>query len=345
MDNLFGKRLASARKMSGMSLQELSVALDNKVTKQSLSKYEVGKMKPNSGLLIELSKVLNVPVDYFFSAFEIEIFLSELRIWKSESRLLKSEQIAIEAKSKEIFERYFELERLFTFKDQSFDFEDKNIIINSIDAENAAKAWRKNWNLGDQPISDVVQLFEDWGFKIIEIKGYPGFVGFSAKIKAQRVIVLQSEMNPIKKRFLVLKELGHQFFKFSNDLSAREKEKLCETFAGGFLYPEEKIREELLHTRFHFYQKELEIIRDRWGISFQQIFNRALHLEIINEYVFKKYKEYYKEPDHFSSKERPTRFQRLIHLGLAQDLITMNEAAYFEGKTLGEFREDLVKVI
>ena len=338
MNNLFGKKLASARKMSGMSLQELSVALDYKVTKQSLSKYEIGKMKPNSGLLIELSKVLNVPVDYFFSTSGSKIFLSEFRLWKGESRLLKSEQMAIEEKSKEIFERYFELESMFNFNDYEFNAEYKKLITEPRDAENAAKAWRKKWNLGDHPIADVVQLLEDQGFKIIEINGHQGFVGFSGIMNGKRVIVLQSEMNPIKKRFFVLKDIAFQFLKFSPDLNQREKEKLCENFAGAFLYPEERIKEELSNTRFEFYQKELEIISDKWGISFLEILNRALYLGIINEYVFKKYKERFKEPDQFFRKEQPTRFKRLILLGLAKEVITINEAAFFEGKTLGEFR-------
>ena len=63
--NTFGNRLKLARKMAGMSLQELSDALGNKVTKQALNKYELGEMKPTSEVLLALSKTLKVKPDYF----------------------------------------------------------------------------------------------------------------------------------------------------------------------------------------------------------------------------------------------------------------------------------------
>ena len=50
-----------------MSLQKLADALGNVVTRQALNKYEQGKMKPDSSLLIRLSEILGVPVDYFYS--------------------------------------------------------------------------------------------------------------------------------------------------------------------------------------------------------------------------------------------------------------------------------------
>jgi len=67
MENIFGKKLISARKMAGLSLQKLADRIGNRVTKQALSKYEQGKMKPDSEVLILLSKALKVPIDFFFS--------------------------------------------------------------------------------------------------------------------------------------------------------------------------------------------------------------------------------------------------------------------------------------
>ncbi len=63
--NILGVRLKLARKMAGMSLQNLSDLLQNIVTKQALSKYEQGLMKPSNEIIIALSNVLNVKPDYF----------------------------------------------------------------------------------------------------------------------------------------------------------------------------------------------------------------------------------------------------------------------------------------
>ncbi|MFW6130028.1 MAG: helix-turn-helix domain-containing protein, partial [Atribacterota bacterium] len=44
----FGKRLRSVRKMAGLSMEDLAKKAGDIVTKQSISKYEKGMMKPSS---------------------------------------------------------------------------------------------------------------------------------------------------------------------------------------------------------------------------------------------------------------------------------------------------------
>ncbi len=56
----FGERLKAARKMAGMSQQQLTDATCNRITKQTLSKYEKGKMFPASDILLAISKALGV---------------------------------------------------------------------------------------------------------------------------------------------------------------------------------------------------------------------------------------------------------------------------------------------
>ena len=77
MENIFANRLIAARKMAGMSLQNLADKLGNIVTKQSLNKYEQGKMKPDSNLIIQLANILNVSVDYFFANPAVEVNLAK----------------------------------------------------------------------------------------------------------------------------------------------------------------------------------------------------------------------------------------------------------------------------
>jgi hypothetical protein len=51
------------------------------------------------------------------------------------------------------------------------------------------------------------------------------------------------------------------------------------------------------------------------------------------------------DPDHepglFLSREKPIRFERLIYLALSQELISINQAAYFSGTSVWHFREQL----
>lgn len=356
MENVFGNRLVSARKMAGMSLQDLADRLKNVVTKQSLNKYEQGKMKPDSSLLIALSNILNVPVDYFFSSPSVQIKLTDIDYRKFVSKISKIQQDSVEEKAKEAFERYFELEAILNFDEKPEYFIYDNVIHNADDAEVAAKELRSKWKLGYDPIPDVAEMLEDKGYKVIEIIAPEGFDGMKADINGKKVIVLKQneskDEDVVRKRFTALHELAHHALNFSGKLSEKEKENLCHAFACAVLYPEDMARKELHKDRFHFYQNELVLIKERWGISFPAVFNRAKQLGIINDYVYKKFNIGYRkrqlhlnEPGRFRSKEKPIRFERLIYLGLAKEVISVNDAAFFSGKTVGEFRKQLQQLV
>ncbi len=54
----FGARLRAARKMAGLSMEDLAAKLDGMVTKQAISKYEQGRMLPSPEVLERLVEVL-----------------------------------------------------------------------------------------------------------------------------------------------------------------------------------------------------------------------------------------------------------------------------------------------
>jgi Zn-dependent peptidase ImmA (M78 family)/transcriptional regulator with XRE-family HTH domain len=63
--NDLGIRLRAARKMAGLSMEDLAQRLGGIVTKQSIGKYENGLMKPSPDVLAALSKALNIPLPSF----------------------------------------------------------------------------------------------------------------------------------------------------------------------------------------------------------------------------------------------------------------------------------------
>lgn len=353
MNQNFANRLISARKMAGLSLQALADKLGNVVSKQSLNKYEQGIMKPDSELLIAISKILNVSVDYFFSEPSVAVNLKNIDFRKYRSKLSQTEQTSIEERSKEAFERYFELENTLNLKEFESYFKYPEVVKTTHDAEIAANVLRKEWNLGYDPIPDVIEMLEDKGYKVIEIDAPNGFDGLKADTGEKKVIVLRKSSpddDIVRKRFTALHELAHHTLRFDKDLEPKLHEKICHAFACALLYPEDMARKDLHKDRFHFYQNELVFIKERWGISFPAIFSRALLLGIINEYVYKQLNMGYRqrklhepgqEPGRFLSKEKPVRFERLIYLALGKELISINEAAYFSGTSLWRFREQM----
>ncbi len=353
MENTFAMRLLSARKMAGMSLQKLADALGNVVSKQSLNKYEQGVMKPDSTLLIKLSSVLNVPVDYFYAEPTVSVELNNPDYRKHSSRISVTQKAAIEEKTRTQLERYLELENLLKLNEKSSYFEYNEEIITPDDAERAARKLRENWDLGNDPIPDVVAMLEDKGYKVIEIEGPEKFDGLSAEVDGSKVIVLNSNLyegNNCRKRFTALHELAHHSLRFPKDMGHKDEEKLCHVFASTVLYPSKMAAKELHFERFHFYENELILIKERWGISISAIFYTALRLGIINEYVFRNlnisyrsrgYQKDNNEPGNYLSREKPIRFLRLVYFALGKGLISINEAAYFSGSSVWEFRKSM----
>ena len=357
MENNFAERLYTARKMAGLSLQNLADRLGNVVSKQSLNKYEQGKMKPDSELVISLAKILNVPVDFFFSGPVTAVEFKNVDFRKFTSKMSKTEQGAVEEKAKEAFERYFELENILNLKEQASYFRYPHIVSDACYAEKAAKELRDKWNLGYDPIPDVVEMLEDKGYKVVEIEATASFDGLKAETGKHKVIVLRKS-NPgddiVRKRFTALHELAHHSLSFPEGFEDKQKEKLCHAFSCALLYPEEMARKDLHNDRFHFYLNELEMIKQRWGLSFPAIFSRALQLGIITDYVYRQLNIGYrqrrlhepgKEPGHFLSREKPVRFERLIYLALGKELISVNEAAYFAGTSVWQFREQMQPLV
>jgi Zn-dependent peptidase ImmA (M78 family)/DNA-binding XRE family transcriptional regulator len=358
MNNNFGNRLISARKMSGISLQSLSDKLGNIVTKQSLNKYEQGKMIPDSALVLKIANVLHVPANYFYTEPSVDIKFENIEFRKYKSKLSKTQEEAILEKSKDLLERTIELENVLNIGDESKAyFKYPKPVATAQDAEDAAFKLREEWNLGYDPIPDVIDMLEDKGFKIFEIEASEGFDGLKADIGSQKIIVLRKIYpgdDVVRRRFTALHELAHHLLDFAEGVSLKEEEKLCHVFASALLYPPDMAKKELFKGRFHFYLEELKIIKERWGISISAIFSRALQLNIISENVYKKLMIGYKsrgfhienqEPGRFMSNEVPTRMKRLVYIGLAKEVLSINEAAYFLGTTSWQLQGELNKMI
>lgn len=359
MENIFAYRLASARKMAGLSLQQLSDLLGTKgVSKQALNKYEQGKMKPESSVLVALANALGVSVDYFFAKPNVKIVLKDVEYRKFITKISKPVQISIEEKAKAQFERYFDLEEILQLKDKRDYFKYNKPINTAKDAEEAAKTLRKQWDLGYDAVPDVVEMLEDKGYKVIELDAQEGFDGLSATINGEPVIALNKNKNEtfdiVRKRFSALHELAHHALVFPDEMKEKEQEKLCHAFASAVLYPEEMAKKELHKERFHFYEKELILLKERWGLSIAAIFSRAKQLGIINDNTYRRFnigyrtREYHKpgkEPGRFLSKEVPTRMERLVFLGLAKEVLSINEAAYFAGISAWELRKQMDQLV
>lgn len=350
MNAIFAERLKAARILNGFSLQDLANALENKISKQALHKYEKGEVLPDSERLQDLCAALNVRPDYFSRTTTVELGAIEYR---KLTNLPAKEEMKILEMLKEYLERYLELEEIIGL-DPAFDNPLKNIeIINSNeDVEKAASKLRKEWGLGVDPLTNVAQLLEDKLIKVVPVSAAENFDGLQTWLNKKYAVVSYNEKKidrPDRIRFTLLHELAHLLLenKFG-DISERAKESYCHYFAGAMLFPKEAMALELGTKRSKLHLQELAALKKEYGISMQAIVMRAYNRDIVTQ----KFKSEFftmmnqmgwnkEEPAEYLGKEKSSRFEQLIYRALAEEQISISKAAALKNITVSEFRNQM----
>lgn len=332
----FGARLRSARLIAGYSLRELAERMDNEVTKQALSKYEQGQMNPSGDVLTVLSKALELNIDYFvqdsFVNFKSKSFRKRQNLsQKDEDRILEL--------ARAHYENYVELEHILN-ELKPFDNPLKDILISTYDdVEQAASLLRQAWELGQQPITNLVEMIESVGIKVYFIEHNDRIDGVSIDVEnGNPLVIINTSDKPVERiRFTVIHELAHTLLKFSPLIEDDEKliEKLCHYFASCFIIPRAKLLQAIGgKKRTYIKIEELIRIKEVYGISLRALVYRLQQIEVINPTYYKRWSIYLNktygnrdEPGKFIGVEKSHRFMQLLDRALAEELITISKAA------------------
>lgn len=353
MNTLFSERFRSARLLSGLSLQELADRLDNRISRQALHKYEKGTSVPSSEMIGYLCDTLDVRPDFFFRDMEVKLGAIEFR--KLDKLPAKEENRIIE-QTKDFLSRYLELEETIGL---SYEFKNplaKLDVVNTQEkAEMAAEMVRKAWCLGMDPISNTVELLEDNHIKVIEFEADLGFDGMQTLVNG-KIPVIAVNVSRVKKddrkRFTVMHELAHLLMPIAPDLPEKQKEALCNQFAGAMLFPSDLIKRELGMKRNKLLIQELGVLKQEYGISIQAIVMRALTTKIVSSRYCTQFFAYIKqmnwqvdEPFDFNSGEKSKRFEQLLFRALGEDLISVSKAAALNNMKLADFKSKMLSVV
>jgi len=338
----FCNRLKSARKMAGLSMEDLAKKAGNIVTRQSISKYEKGVMNPSSDVLICLSAALEVKPEYFFRKNTIE--LTGMQFRKRANLPVKIIE-SLKQKTIDFLERYIELESILgvqeKFSNPLIDFN-----INTIqDVEKAALKLRSAWKLGLAPLSNLLELLEENCIRVHEVQNIDDFDGLSARVGDFHVIVINNTLSTDRIRFTAAHELAHILCEFPKNY---QKEKLCHAFAGAFLLPKAILERELMKNREQITLWELEKIKQIYGISIQAIVKRAHMLGIVSDFFYRNFQVMLnrkgwkkKEPIDYEGREEAIRFKQLLHYGVSEEIITLSRGAELANMGLSEFMENV----
>ena len=333
MKNIFAQRLKNARIINGWSQDEIA----NKIglTKQAISKYEKGLMMPNSSILIDLSNTFNVNIDYFFRPLVVSINNIEFR--KKANTPKKNIEI-IKHVILDKLERYIEIENICE-ENTTFNTNMSHIVVSSKDdVYRVAEKLKREWQLGEDGISNVIEILEEHQIKVIEVDGLEKLDGVSGRDNFNNpIIAININITPERKRFSALHELGHIIMNFDESISAKEKEALCNTFANEMLISKETFIQKIDANRKGITVYELRSIQTQYGISIDALMYKAKELNIISDNRYKNYwikknisPEFKDEVEKsVCATEKSNRFEFLVYKALAKDIISLSKAGYF----------------
>ena len=184
--------------------------------------------------------------EYFFRPAPVVLEGIEYR---KRSSLPKKRLDAITHEVLDQIERRIELENLFPQSPvKSFaPVEEVNDQMTSMDQiEDVADRVRSAWNLGFDPIPDLIDVLETNGIRVFMIEAYTEnkFDGLAARVSGMPIVVVGRHWPGDRQRFTLAHELGHLMLegRLAQDL---DEEKACNRFAGAFLFPRESVRQEL----------------------------------------------------------------------------------------------------
>ena len=328
---MLGERMRRFRLARGISLDDLEAAIGGLVSKQALSKYERGKMRPKVATLNRIAAALGIKSIQLWGEPVCHV---EFVAYRKRARLGKKEQERLESFVAEVLEQRVSFQKRMG-ECNSLELPIQGTPVHELDdAEQAALTLRQKWNLGTAPIASLVGVLEDHFIHIIEVDADETFDGISAvahdsdKNVMAVAIATRRGTSGDRYRLNVAHELGHLMLKLSEDVDA---EKAAFRFGAAFLAPAEELRREVGEKRSLIEIDDLLYLKWRYGMSIQAILFRLKDLEVITESYYKQWcmdinrLGWRKQEPIEIPPEKPNRFRLQVYRALSGELIGEHE--------------------
>lgn len=347
LKKLFGQRLKKARMIRGFSMEELCRRMGNKVSKQAISKYESGKMFPDSSVHLALADALGMKPDYFLRPFRDSIGSIEFR---KKSKLGIRQIASLREIVRDKIERYLEIEEILGIDSEFENTVSPDRVNSQEDVFAIAEKVRMDWSMGEGGIPSVIEMLENHKIKVIEIEAPDAFDGMSGLIGGHGpFIVINQHYTVERKRFTALHELGHILLHFNEEIKQSEKEHLCHTFANEMLIPAKVFKSMIGNRRHDISLKELRDVQVVFGVSVDALMFKAKYLGVISDQRYLYYCMAKNSDRRFKDEvekslyhqDESLRFDRLVYKALACDLISYSQAAVLLDKSLDTVRKEI----
>lgn len=351
---MFAARLKQAREAAGFTMKELSEEVG--VSANAIKKYEHGENMPSSGNLLKLARALGVRSEYFFRPLKVALENVEYRKHASTPKKLLNQ---INGDVMDQAERWIELLNLYPDSVKPVPtFKLPGNLPDSIDTlegiEAIAKTMRNEWELGQNPIPDMIDTLESKGIMIISTDKAGDdpvnltkkrFDGLAGMVNGIPLIVISAYQPGDRQRFTLAHELGHLVLK--GRLNGIDEEQACNHFAGAFLLPQQAVIQHIGAKRRSIEARELYLLKHEFGISMMAILYRLGQCGIINDSLQKTYymqfnKKQWRtiEPGEPYPKEETVLYKQLVYRALAEEYISESKAAELLGVSLSKFHQE-----
>jgi len=286
MNTAYAERIAQVRELTGFSKTDLAEKLN--VSVAAVSQWENGSKHPSMENLLALSRATHVNFQLLFTEVPRELLnrgpiTFRARVAAKTNRLRKQAQRFAEMAA----ETFIWLERWVSFPILSL----PEISLDA-SSERAAKECRREWGLGDRPISKLGELFESKGIRLCTASfGDVSMDAFSCVIGGRAFVFLGNQSKDRARcRFDAAHELGHLLrhqHLSDEDLEASEKEIENEAndFASCFLLPAETFSRDISDTSLEGFKR----LKPKWGVSVAAMVRRAHSLELISDATYERH--------------------------------------------------------
>ena len=278
-----GDRLKQARILRGLTVAELAERVSQQ--RQTLSMYEINKSQPSTKVVEMLSKELHFPTNYFYEKSIDRKGTVYFRSLLTTNKRYRNEQIA----KMEI------LSSIYNFLNDYIEFPafDRQAIPCGLNPKETAAKLREEWNLGLEPIENLVSVVEQHGILVTSFDtSIDDIDAFSEPLlfddsSTFLIAYSNNKTSAARIHFDIAHELGHIFLHDWNDdiediskdeFKTREQE--ANDFAAAFLLPEEAFRNDVSCDPCNLmYYKQL---KRKWRASIAALIRRAKDLNIIS---------------------------------------------------------------
>ena len=343
MDGI-GKNLKRIRLLKNLSLKDAGNLLN--MTATAISKYEKGEILPDSKKLIDFANAYNVKSIELLKVYNVPKM--KFTSFRKKKRLTGQNLELLEELIQDEVAKYLEIIEMNNIDTDNIKLK-KYSCNNLEDAEKAANDFRNYIKISNkQPISDLINILENLGIIIIQIKNpdnrFDDFDGLSEIVNSIPVIVLLDGIKDgARQRFTIAHELGHLVLNINND--ELDEEKLCNRFASALLMPKEAIINEFGYSRGNIIFFELTAFKNEFKVSYAAIVYRLKDLNIISEYLYKKLSIFLsqrigKNDPKPIQPETSFQFKKIVYKLEADEIISVNKACELLGVTVDEYNNE-----